>query len=126
MGLPQGVTEMARWGPFCLEVGGGFVTVPETLFFFGQNVRNKYLVREKQWSQKRSLGKRSESCAKISDKKRKFEVRNQALCRSSSYLYFVFRIIRKPYLLINHELGDGEDIDHFAVPHAMSTPKSAQ
>lgn len=61
---------------------------------FGQNVRNKYLVREKQWSQKRSLGKRSESCAKISDKKRKFEVRNHVfallivisqLCIGGSY-----------------------------------------
>ena len=47
MGLPQGVTKMARWGPFCLEVGGGFVTVPETLFFFGQNVRNKYMSQNK-------------------------------------------------------------------------------
>ena len=43
-------------------------------------------------------------------------------CDLSCYLNFVSRIRCTSYLLIDHELGDREDTDRFAMPQGMLTP----
>ena len=50
-----------------------------------------------------------------------WEIRTSS--RSSKYLDFVSRIGCTSYLLIDNELGEREDIDRFAMPQGMFTPR---
>ena len=52
----------------------------------------------------------------------KMDPETRSLCLSSEYLHFVSGTLCAQYLLIENELGDGEDIDRFAILEGVLTP----
>ena len=62
------------------------------------------------------------TCRNFRSKNEKLDPETRILCRSSWYLDFVLGISCTRYLLIENELGGGEDVDRLAILQGVFTP----